>query len=868
VWAVEHQLAALKGCEEVRLILVQFRSSIKADPPELELQQDSKGSRYEWKHASQIHNRVSRFWSTLSAIRDKGLFGHGLTLIAFPEYAIPKEAHAGLQSYVDQHNCIIVPGSFYETDQTSLLSKNNVCCIYAPNTTEPIQIVKQNGFQEEQDALVVSDRVPNVMHLIGENKIIPKFSISVAICRDYLVPYEIDSSQRYVSLLDWANPGLNVVIMCSSQMSLFESRGAFDVRGLPGERRITALCNVAGVGIEGRNVVGSAILGPRSDPDSGLGDIIESLRGEEEGIIVGDLLLNNPELARVEWKPDKKLFVPIKRTEKFRINDMRDLAGQPTIALTGIEEPAPVERGVWHPAFLEHLDLRIVIDLFITRQYEQMKEAIDHKQIKYVSAFSVEGKYDLLVRYYKSAHTRSSFRDTLFTTLTADQFGDIFGDENTQIVIAPEDIIKYRTIPVLQNYQDKRAWSRRRTAIEQLIPTNRANRRRRKFLERISRLSRNWNDPRYNQSDRDEVSAVFFESREQVPPISSYDTGRTHLREKHILISIGEANKRREFESEIINKKLIPLHQVRSIYRINNDVDGTRFDYWVDVFAEPWEIAEIVLGIGSWGNKLKLPTGTRTMEVLKFHLMESVEGVHAIDLGHEVYLFLADTRRIDEEIWSAVSSPDQARQDIQFLQTCSMGWYDQQDAPEGQDAERLRRNVRSFYCYLFWGNVTDDPEKKSDLLLKAGAAWASIFQHVEAQYAAILGKYTRHDGSGEVWKHAATFLKNVGVSAELLNPIGSSVVELVFQILRNDPNFNLLPLPPGGVGKATRFYKEKVARFRNKMIHANECVDYLHILPRCKKLDGWEINEIIEITAGLIELLNGAQHCRQAMMRS
>jgi hypothetical protein len=506
------------------------------------------------------------------------------------------------------------------------------------------------------------------------------------------------------------------------------------------------------------------------------------------------------------------------------------------------------------------------MDLFTTREYERLKDAIDHKQIKYVSAFSIEGKYDLLIRYYKTTHTKPHFRDTLFTTLPTDDFNEIFDVENAQIVVKPENIIKYRTIPVVQKYQDERAWNRRRTSIEKLIPTNRANRRRRMFLERISRLSRDWNDQKYTQIDRDEVSTVFFEAREQVPPISSYDTGRTHLREKYILISIGEPNKRREFESEIINKKLLPLPQVRSIYRINDDVDGARFDYWVDVFAEPWEIAEIVLGISSWGNNLKLPTGTRTMEVLKFHLLESVEGVHATDFGHEVYLFLADTRRIDEEIWTAVSSPDQARQDVQFLQACSMGWYDQQDAPEGPEAERLRHNARSFYCYVFWGNVTDDERRRSDLLLKAGSAWSSMFQCLEAQFGAILGKYTKHDGVGEVWKFAATYLKNIGVSPDLVNPIGASVVELVFQLVRNDASFGDFPVPSGGIGEATRFYKEKLARFRNKMSHANECVDYLQVFPKRKKADGWETDEITEITARLIELLNAGQQCLNAMM--
>jgi hypothetical protein len=869
VRADEVQLAALRECEQVRLILVQFRSSIGADPPELFLQQDAKGARFEWKRTSQIKDRADRFWSVLNSVRDTGLFGPALSLIAFPEYAVPKEAHVGLQAYADESNCIVVPGSFYETDPTSDVAHNNVTCIYIPHAASPIKIVKRHGFQEEAEALAVSDKLPNIVHLIGGNKEVPKFSITVAICRDYLMPYKLTEQNQYTSVLDWANPGLNLVIMCSSQMSLFEGRGAFDVRGLPGARRITALCNVAGIGIEGKNVVGSAILGPRADPDSGVGDIIESLRGEEEGLIVGDLLLTNPELARVEWKPDKKVFVPVKRAEKFRINNIEDAAGRTTITLTQIEEPAPAERGVWHPAFLEHLDLRVVMELFTTRQYERLKDAIDHKKIKYVSAFAIEGKYDILIRYYTPARVKPSFRETLFSTLDKDEFDEIFAEdeESAQIVIAPEHIIKFRTMPVRQKAQDKRAWSRRRSAIEKLIPTNRANRRRRKLLERICRLSRNWNDPKYSQPERDEVSDVFFDSREQVPPISSYDTGRTNLREKYVLISVGDPTKRREFETEVINKRLLPLPEVRSIYRINDNIDGTHFDYWIDIFAEPWENAEIVLGIGSWGNDLNLPTGTRTMEVLKFHLLESVEGVHATDHGHEVHLFLADTRRIDEEIWSVVSSPDQARQDVQFLQTCSMGWYDQQDAPEGPDADRLRRSVRQFYCYLFWGNVADDIRKRSDLLMRAGAAWHSIFQHVEAQYTVILAKHTNYAGKGDVWKFVATFLKDKGVKSELVDGIGSSVVELVFQFVRNDSSFSKFPLPIGTVGEATRYYKDKISRFRNKMAHANESVDYLQVLPHQKMPDGWDIDEIVLITARLIELLNAGQQCLDEMTK-
>ena len=865
MFSISEKVTALENCEELGLVLVQFGSPFTGDHPELDQQHDYKGDRIHWKETEHIRNRVDRFRALLDKLTGQHVFSPTFpALVAFPEYSIPKEGHEGLQDFADAHNCILVPGSYYEDREKDDLYRNNVCVIYLPRQA-PVRIVKTHGFRAEQDALTVRPDMPSIVHLLGSNTHLPQFSISVAICRDYLMPFGRSADGSYTSLMDWQHPGLNLIVMCTSQMALFEGRAAFDIRGLPGPRRITALCNCSGYGIEGRPVTGSAIIGPKENPDASVGDVIESLRGDHEGILTTVVHLNSAELTRVEWKPDKKLFVPIKRAFKYNAAFQRDNSGRMEAQLEEIRNSGQRQRGVWHPALLDHLERRIVMHLFPTRQSERVKEVIDNKRIRGVSALAVEGKHDVLFRYYKTGDAAPNFMESYYSSLPPSEFIDIFDvEQQVAIVIQPEDIIKYRSVPVTRKSVDPKGWNERKEKIQALIPMNLAHPRRGDLLAKSSKLSGDWNDPSVPDADRKRLAPAFFTERETTLPISSYESGRIPLREKYVLVSAGtnDEGRLRQFESEVVLQWLLPMDEVRSIYKISKNIEAVHFDYWIDVFAEPWRIAEIVLGISARGYKLKLGTGTRTMEVLKFYLTESNQGIHTTDFGRTIDLFLGDSRKVDEKIGSSALLEDFGSA-LGFLRKCAEGWYAQQEAPEGPRAKPITDNIRMFYAYLFWGNIAKQQEVREEYLIKAGTAWGEIFQHLEAQFEIIL---RRHFGCAEhddVWARSEAHLRQLQVSDKELVFIRKNAAQHVVALAKKDATFTWSL--PESIDDTLEIYTKKLTPFRNKMVHAQQAILYLHVFPAPQRpQDGWTVDQIVGFTADLISLENGCNGCLNA----
>jgi predicted amidohydrolase len=536
---IEHSTQALQNCEQLRLILVQAASPFNGEPAELELQDNVRGAQFHWRKAEHIEERKSKAQAVLAQLKAQGFLGSMVSVICFPEYSLPKQFHSGLQLFANENNCIIIPGTYYEDEgiPSDPYFRQNVCVIYQPNA-DPLVIVKKNGFRDEQAALAVNDVLPNIVHLRGSNAAIGPFSISVFICRDYLAPFQ-GTEQGHVSLLDLDSPGINLVVMCSSQRSLFEGRAALDLRGLAGSRRLVAFCNCAGAGIEKQSASGSAILGPKERSSDTIGDVIEALSGDDEGVIIADVQLSHKDFARIEMKPDKTVFVPIKSAFRF-VTLYEQGADGPHVSFRKQKESSLVERGVWHPAFLDHIERKIVLHFFTTRRVKQVKEAIDNKQIRHVSALAVEGKYDILLRYYKSSASGKSFLETNYTKLSKPQFERYFiSDREAIIVVEPSNIIKYRTIAVPPRGGDgAQAWEERAKKIRELVPKRFGRGRRRRALEIASQLANNWNHDRVTDEERQRLSPIFFEMQETIFSTDAYESGRNRLREKFVLIAV------------------------------------------------------------------------------------------------------------------------------------------------------------------------------------------------------------------------------------------------------------------------------------------------------------------------------------------
>jgi hypothetical protein len=848
---------ALKGCKRVRLVLVQLRSPFSNEngEEELEIQHSYKTKRIRWTDEAHVEKRMQDFLAILDDIEAECFKDSELRIVVFPEYAVPRDCYEGLQSFADEHNCILIPGSHYQDNHDLPLRHNNVCTIFLPRQ-ESITIVKKNGWREEADVIETDPARPNIVHLMGENDILKQFSISVAVCRDYLMPYGEITEDGSNCLLDFTRPGVNIVVMCSSQVRLFEARAAFDIRDLPGPRRITALCNCSGLGIEGAVTFGSAILGPQERPETTWNDVVTSLPGDQEGIVQADIFLNMPQLALIEIKPDKKTLAPVRHALSYTFNNRPHGKGKPSIPLAQRQNVGPIERGVWHPAFLEHLQLCMVLHLFRTKNIDLLESAMRSHKIRNVSSFAIEGKQDALFHYYRSVSVGDSdFRIKNCLTLGDAEYDKIFLGNGHAIVVRPEDIIKFRTIAV-PSKQETDGWQTEKRKIARLVPKQ-LNRERRIRLKHITQLARDWNAQSVPAAERESLSDVFFAEREYVSTASAYASGRNNVREKFVLIADGAKTsaEKKAFELQVVHKRLGPLPEVRSIYKIDTTIDEADFNYWIDIVAEPWKIAEVVLGISTWGNRAGLETGTRTMEVLKFYSTESVTGVYATDLPTEVREFLDEAKQLN----AYVAQPPASQVIVdayELLIACGTAWYHQTNSIDGPEATSIVESVTIFYVNLFFGNIVAEPESQRKHFETSGDAWLRIYKKLETLFDTMLKRHFNVADAESARELAKQRIEQLGPLRDAdRNVLKTSSIQAVFRLAKSD---DTLPFRNATDFAHLSSTYEDVRVFRNKLTHGDERLRQLLSVhsPEDPKQSKDAVRKLTIVTAQLLELVN------------
>lgn len=852
---------ALQGCTQIGVILAQLKSPFASKPRELDLKTGHGDSWFEWS-GDAAAKRAQRFKAILNELRQENFVGKSYpTLIVFPEYTVPKIAHSELQAFSDSTNSIVIPGSYYEDDKDSKLYKNNVCQIFLPHQ-KPVTIVKRNGFDEEQKALAVAPNMPNAVHLGGNNPKLHDFSISVFICKDYLVPYQVSKSGQRTLAVDSKLPGINIVSMCSPQTTLFESLAALDLRELRGRRRLTALCNCANMTLEGPVQTGSALLGPREDTKAFEGDVIRRLKSTQEGFIVADISLDSDDLCIMPKKPSggAPTFVPVRYAAGYELSDSANTGQVQVKQITG---SAIAKRGVWHPAFLEKLNLKIAIQLVRSKDLVEVRQAIDNKGISSLSAYVVEGMSDLVFRYYEAAGAALHLDDAPYNMMSKEQFNELFFDDKRLLEVFPKDIIKYRTVE-LALHHDPAEWENIKNQIDDILPDKVGNDRRRSMMQCITKLSRDWNDPSVTEEVRQVLAPVFLQEREVVPPTSAYQPGRSNIRQVFTLISMSSKHDvntemRTNFENEVIKRRLMPLAEVRSIYRIRPiHLENATFEYWLDMVAEQWKLQEIILQMDKWGHELKMTVGSRTMGVLDYLLLESVEGVSATDNAAVIHQFIAGCKQLAPNILHPISRAGSIWPAFKFLNVCSQSWQDQRVAFRPSDAKKLRAYIGEFYVYLFLGNLTTDTQIKTECLHRAGHAWNSLFQACEASFESVLERHfgiTPDIKKDELWTRSTTHLKSLGVPEATLAHVQRNAVQKVFLLAQYDESFRATLT--GDLGRDASVYNSKIAPLRNRITHAAGELDALAAYEGPDK-EARVAEDLAKTTASLIDLVNFA----------
>ncbi|MBS1985523.1 MAG: hypothetical protein JST16_15260 [Bdellovibrionales bacterium] len=816
-------VAVLQNCTQLGLVVVQMRSPFKTTPPEMDLKSSREASWLEWANGA-VARRTAQISSLLNELKANRLVGKDYpTVLIFPEYTVPKPALQGIQDYADTNRTIIVAGTYYEEDETDPLYRNNVCTIFLPGQ-EDIRMVKRNGFDREQAALSVSPTVPNVVHLGGNNSKLGNFSLSTFICRDFLVPYEISEGGRRTLIVDSARPGFNLVTMCSPQTTLFESLSAFDLRELRGRRRLTVLCNCSGMTLEGPVQTGSAILGPREDVKAFDGDVIRRLRSNDDGVIVADISLNSEDLAIVERRPagGTPRFLPVLSASTYNISSLPTDPSKEQLRLRPIAGSSIATRGVWHPAFLELQNLKIVMQLFRTKDLVEVRNAINNSGIKSVSAYVIEGTSDVLMRYYDSAGAQLHLEDTPYNMMSKDKFNSLFFTDRPEIEILPKDIIKYRTV-ALGLHPNRNEWDALKQQIEEIIPPKVGDDRRRAIMQCITKLSRDWNDTSVSDQMRTLLSPVFLPEREIIPPTAAHQPGPNNVRQVFMLISMSSkrdvnTEMRTAFEQDVINRLML-MPEVRSIYRIRPLMLGDAvFEFWVDMVAEHWRLQDIILEMDTWGHRLNMTCGTRTMGVLDYLLLESVEGVFATDIASAMHRFHAACKQIASDIFHPIA--DRVPAAHAFLQVCSQHWQEERYAFQGLDARKLRGYVSEFYVYLFLGHLSLDVATQDECIHHAAQAWESLFKETEAAFQNALTKFYAlgpEATKDELLKRSTEHLKSLGVNEDVLKFAHQYPIQKAFILAEYDPSFTLFAR--ANRGREAAYFNTHIRPLRNSIIH-------------------------------------------------
>lgn len=834
--AITRQIPALGP--QFRIVLAQLRSPFAPPTPELTLlDNETLGPpEFVWKDNASIKHRLSKVRRVLEfakTIKPQ--------LVAFPEYAVPDDPDAKLlfQEFATANSCVLIPGSYYERKPGSPLHRNNVSRVYLPGQ-DPITIVKHDRVPGEIKALTDPPATPNIAHLFWRDQSGLAVGISIFLCRDYLVPYDAERK----SLLDWDRPGLNLVIMCSGQTSLFEAQAGLDVRRLRGQGRFVALCNCAATNENTNAFTGTALLGPTKEARRRYGDLIERLPSQDEGILTADLDLTAVKLVQI--KPDKIDHDPLGRVRSYRI--IKD--ANEHILIDPIKQLAPSERGVWHPALLDVLGRNIAILLRKSRRYHQVAEALCNpisKKLRFVSAAGIIGEQDFLFRFYEVVGEKLSLSGTPYSFLPQNEQDRLFSEDPHKYIVEPRRIYKYRTVRVDRNEAD---WNDKKKELALLLPRPANPKRRKQFLSALCRLARDWNDRRVPEELREKARKFFLEKLETVPHFG-LNSGN-NLRQRYILVSLPNDTGTHEtstFERHIIDSWLVDLPSVRSIYGLATKHGSTHFQFWIDVIADPYEADTLVLELKRRGEQEGLHIGTRSMDVMEHLVYESVEGIENTDFGEELCRFMQEVNGIELETTIMLDNAD-------FMFDWSRAWDSQIAMIDSAVSPKVCENITAFYVHFFTGNFALRDAQRQESLRDAANAWLMTYQDLETNCKSLLLKFTGTTTTTEVEQRMEAHFRN---AKPLWSEIRHDWIRLLLEFMKSsDPERNFFDIEDM---KQVRRDVEGLRRFRNDMGHegAPRKIEALYILGTLLDQRQNAAARVTDVTRTLVHLFNAVQ---------
>jgi len=650
-------------------------------------------------------------------------------VVVFSEYSLPPEAHEQIpfQDLANTNNCIIIAGSYFDTDKKSSRFRHNVCKIYLPKQ-DPVVIFKHVAADDEKNFLISPDD-SNIARLVWEPPGKQPVSINVFLCRDYLSPFRVRNPDRErISLLDWEREGINIVLMLNRDPAMFEAAAAFDIRRTHGKRKFVLLVNSS----NDEQLLATALIGPTDGPEKSR-SIAARMPAAASGVLMFEAMLCDV-VARQEY-PDTDRSLPVKHWDCYRlVADPYHLE-----RLRTKQQTVPQRRGILHPAFLAFLQKYIVIELFVGRSTQRIREVFqDRRGIDYVTATYVRGVEDVLIRRYIESYTLlelgadeipslSDSRSSLpYSRLTKEEFAEAFDQDakapHLRMLIDPRDIRKFRGEKVARLSNDK--WSEQLKKISETIRPSRD-------IKEIVEIA--------NQMGADEeIPARFryaFCGVENVVPIGrEFDR---HMRETYLFIATESSEDAFRRFGKFLDDHLMTDVRVRDIYysgRVSEhpQISRSRFSFLLRLKCMAFEADDIVALIQEWASEAGVHVGTRSYDAWKNLRRAATAGMLESTMSQE-------ERDLQKALFALDRGANFPAKEIQVRFAEAIRKYTRQikETP-ATNWSNLFNALQAFLHYVCLYNCTSDPDKQEYYRESAANHWNTLFKYLETASSILL----------------------------------------------------------------------------------------------------------------------------------
>lgn len=750
---VRVELTHIADARNLRVLGVQLASPFVRGPKGQDLEFSERTKLPIWnaqQHAADT--RVFRAKQILEMLCRVGGADTPPDVIVFPEYSLPRQAHEDgfFQAFADEHRCILIPGSYVDDVATpgSDTFQRNMCRIYIPDAAAPIMIGKRNLTPLEGRYVRPFDGA-NVAQLLWTPPGRDTVTLSVFLCRDYLMPYDDDRGSgdegppvRRLDL-DWEREGLNIGLLHSSDTRLFEGVAGLDVRHLRGKPKIVFLVNNAKVAPD----LGSALFAPAGNRERD--DIVRSLPPDREGVLTAELRLWD--VRRTVMSPDRDVDEPVgyigAELDLWGVSSDVVKVGQPLdspvhyvsketlVDLDGklavlpiTEEGNPQFRGIWRPAFLAARRLDLTLEFY---EIEHLNRAIAlaRKELRRSYAGIVRGQSDLLVRRYADVEEVDHVsRPDFIAHVIEDQEAQeelrrtLHDPDRTTmtVVIRPRDIWKYRG----QDTYEGARFPERVKALKEALDFPEGSAHLSRLLDEIVRYAVEC-DEGWRPSK--ELAPFFYDAPEKVIPVRPH----AETRETYMFLDArhGDKGPGDHFEKNILRGHLMKDPRVREIMKIS-EVQPTPFNYLLKLKCKAHEADEIHASIREWTAEYDLSCGMRTIDIMEYLARDSVAGIESTNQPRSLVEFVQELKgpalgTRDPVIAELTGS--KMRRNKPLLKACAEAWHQCRQSAVTSECRVLRTDILRIFAFM----VMYSERAENTYVDDASLAWFKIFQRLE-----------------------------------------------------------------------------------------------------------------------------------------